>query len=236
MKFDVSKNKFSNLDLERGLRLPNLMSDNLAELIGIHLGDGSLYQDSNYNYNITYAGNLKKDKDYMEYIDFLFFRLFNVHMKKLIDKNKSSIELRYRSKLLFNFLKYSLKLPTGRKTNLTIPKYITNNKIYFIKFLRGLFDTDGCLIIQKYNKYKYLRIKITSKFRNFLEEIQLNLRLLEIDSYINKKETDGHIGYDVVITGKDVDKFILLIGSKNSRNINKIKKWEREDLNPDFGS
>ena len=68
MKFDLSQTKLIH---RRTLKFPIKMSKELAELIGIHFGDGSLYKDLNHNYTLSYAGNLKKDRDYMNYIDFL---------------------------------------------------------------------------------------------------------------------------------------------------------------------
>jgi len=46
------------------------MSEELAELVRIHFGDGSLYQDNRYNYNIAYAGNLEKDYELFKFVIF----------------------------------------------------------------------------------------------------------------------------------------------------------------------
>lgn len=64
--------------IKKVLKHPKL-SRELAELVGIHFGDGSLYRDNRYNYNIVYAGNLKKDKEFMNYVNRLFFNYLTLN-------------------------------------------------------------------------------------------------------------------------------------------------------------
>jgi len=205
------------------VKLPRTISIKTAELIGIHLGDGSLCKDKKNNYTILYCGNLKKDKEYMDYINNLLLNLFNVKFKILINSNSNSIVLRLRSKNLFYYYKNYLNIEDGLKKDLSIPSYIKNNDKFLKVFLRGLFDTDGCVTLQKYGKYKYLLIKICTKHQNFAKEIHSSLNILGIPSFITKKESNGFYGYDVVIRNKNVKFFWSTIGSKNNRNIKKYK-------------
>ena len=205
------------------IEFPNGMSEYLAELVGIHLGDGSLSLDNQYDYTVSYAGNLQKDEVFMNYINSLYFKLFNVKFNILLNHNTNSIELRLRSKLLYNFLSKILKIPSGKKNNLRIPDYIKNNKIYLTSFLRGLFDTDGCVTLQKDGKYNYLLAKISTKHKIFAYEISSSLKFLKIPSFVttksNKLNNKIFEGYDIVIRNKNVKSFFEIIGSKNPRNI-----------------
>ena len=214
----------SNQNLKRFIKFPEGLSEELAELIGIHLGDGSLYRDNNYNYNITYSGNLKKDKNYMNYINLLFLNLFNIKLKPFINEKKSSIELRLRSKAIYIFFKDTLKLPSGKKKDLSIPNYIKKDKIYLTAFLRGLFDTDGCFILQKSRKYYYIIAKISTKHKNFAQDISDSLMTLSIPSYIATKGSKFYEGYDVIIRNKNAKLFFNIIKPKNQRNISKYYK------------
>jgi len=218
MKFDLSQTKLIH---RRTLKFPIKMSKELAELIGIHFGDGSLYKDLNHNYTLSYAGNLKKDRDYMNYIDFLFYNLFNTHLHTKIYIKQNSIELRLRSKQLFYFYKQCLKLCDGPKKNLSIPDYIICNKIFLRYFLRGLFDTDGCVVLQRSGKYSYLLIKISTKHHNFAKEIVCGLSMLGIHSFLLRKIGRGYASYEAVIRNDHVDTFFKHVGSKNRRNIDK---------------
>lgn len=46
IKFDVSGIDFSWADKRKGIILPTELTPKLAEIIGIHIGDGSLYLSS----------------------------------------------------------------------------------------------------------------------------------------------------------------------------------------------
>ena len=55
MKFDLSEIKLSRKDVLRGLRFPSEMSEQLAEDIGIMIGDGciSTYKSNNLTNNFN---------------------------------------------------------------------------------------------------------------------------------------------------------------------------------------
>ena len=209
------------------IKFPNGMSEDLAELVGIHLGDGYLSLDKKYDYTISYAGNLQKDKVFMEYINNQYLSLFGTKLKIVLNIKRNSIVLRIRSKSLHNFLKNSLNIPTGRKTDLVIPDYVKSDKKYLAAFLRGLFDTDGCVVLQKQGKYNYILLKICTKHNNFAKEIQEGLTFLNIPSFVTKKDTSvnhkSFVGYDVVVRNKNTAKFFEIVGSRNPRNFTKYK-------------
>lgn len=211
---------------------PHKMSTELAELVGIHMGDGSLYKDKKGNYTITFTGN-SNEKDYMEYIDNLFFNCFGVTMKMTTYPKTNSIQLRLRSKTIFYFLKNNLALCEGPKNKLIIPDYIKVKRCYLKCFLRGLFDTDGCITVQNMGKYKYPIVKITTKHNSLAQDILNSLSRLNIPCYLTKKNLS--VVYDVSIRNKNVSDFFKKIGSRNYKNIKKLKIWGRRDLNPHLG-
>lgn len=194
------------------------VTSELAELIGIHFGDGSLCKDSNYNYTISYSGNATKDKEYMGYVSYLLTKQFGVKFERRIDKKRNCITLRIRSKELFYFYKNCLKIPDGKKTNLRIPDYIKRDYNLLKSFLRGLFDTDGCITIQREGKYKYPLIKICTKHKSFAMDILNSLRLLGIPSFLTTKISKTFRGYDIVVRNKNVKTFFEIIGFNNVRN------------------
>lgn len=208
--FQLTKYDFLNK-----LNLPGEMSPELAEFVGIHFGDGCM-NISSFTYRLYYSFNAR-DKEYILYVKDLFYRLFNVTMKVEEVMSKNIISIYFHSKTLCNFFNVSLKVPYSPKKNLLIPEYIKSNKQYLASFLRGLFDTDGCIITQKMRKYSYRLIKICTGIRIFAEDIKFTLKMINIESYICNKKTS----YDVVIRRKEsFSRFIDIINPKNAKGKN----------------
>ena len=209
-------------------------SSELAEIVGIMFGDGCMSKKHNYTYRVNICLNLKKDLEYSFYIKKMFENYLDIKLKKYISKNKSSIELYCYSKKLCSIFNKKLKIPYSPKTNLSIPNYIKSDNKLLISFLRGLFDTDGCVTIQKDKGYRYVLIKISTKHELFANSLKQALNQLKIRSFIciNRNKI-GSTGYDVVVRHKNAIKFFEIIGSNNQKNIKKWEKeWGRRDSNP----
>ena len=80
------------------------------------------------------------------------------------------------SKKAVDFLVNNIGLKRGSKENASIPQIIFSERKMMVSFLRGLFDTDGCIKFSKQNKQinYYPRIQIA------LRTSQLALQLREI--------------------------------------------------------
>lgn len=219
MQFNTAHIKLSKRDIERSLKLPKIMSIDLAEIIGIHFGDGSM-QNYNYTHKIDYTSNIAEIQ-YIQHIGKLFKKVFNVNLQQYSDIKKNATVLYFNSKAICNFFNKKLQIPYSPKNNLQIPK-ILNKKEYKIAFLRGIFDTDGCITVQRQGKYRYTLIKICTKLKNLAQSIQHLLNQLDIPAFICTKNGRGFLVYDVVIRNKNTIKFFELIGSNNSKNIKKM--------------
>lgn len=216
MKFDTNF-KLSKKELNRGLKFPKEFSKDFAELIGIHFGDGHLQIKPGRYYAVSYSFNIR-DKQYSLYVKDIFYRLFNINMSMEERINKNAINLYYNSKSLCTFFNKVLQIPSGPKKQLSIPNYIKSNDAYLRCFLRGIFDTDGCITIQKMGKYQYKLIKICTACKTFAEELKIALKSLEINSYICRKTWNHSVGYDVTIRRKDsFCRFLELIKPKNNK-------------------
>lgn len=201
------------------------MDELLAEIAGIMFGDGHL-TNKKFTYKLVISLNLKKDERYSEHIQDLFERRLKIRLKRTINRKKNSLNLYYFSKYVVEKINMEVKMPLGRKKLIEIPKDINAKEKYLIKFIKGLFDTDGCITTQKDKNYKYPLIKITTKHKMFAENIKKSLRKLSIRSFIcTKIDKNKNIGYDIVARNLHARKFIKLIGSSNERNKN---KWEQE--------
>ncbi len=96
------------------------------------------------------------------------------------NKHKNSYSLSIENKETFNVFVKKFGMIRGAKNNVKIPKFIFKNKSLMTAFLRGLFDTDGCLKFSKQTKNVnyYPRIQLgfrESPFAHQIEELLKNL-------------------------------------------------------------
>jgi len=221
MKFDPIHVKSKRKDLVKRIKLPKEMSVELAELIGIHFGDGSMSQTHNNKYRLTYTCN-SLEKQYAKHIANLFKQLFDVSIKIKENKKKNCVDMYFYSKTLCAFFNTRLGIPYSPKTDLRIPEIVLSNNNYLAAFIRGLFDTDGCITIQKSGKYSYYLLKISTKHKTLADDISKALNILEIPAFISTKSHKTSVGFDVTVRNKNVTKFFKIVGSNNHK---KRKKW-----------
>lgn len=194
-------------------------SETLAEYIGIHYGDGNLMIDKNYSYRITISLNLLKDKDFSQYVRYLCAKLFDLRMTISDNPEKNQRLLRTYSKALLFYLNERWDAPIGEKRNLIVPLAILRNRVYLLSFVRGLFDSDGCIFIRATNGYRYPVIKISNRSEEFLSQISIHLNLHGFRSYVSESSP----GYELVLNGwKQKSLWAGMIGSSNSRNMKKL--------------
>jgi intein/homing endonuclease len=161
MNFDLSKVEFNNFDLKRQVKIPESTSKELAEEIGIHIGDGSLYSKGNRS-EFRVFGNPKNEVEYFKnFLQPLYNNLFNIKTWIRIQNNALCIPI--YSKAIVTFKKNVLGLPAGEKARkIEIPDFILKDNELFKSCLRGIFDTDGCLLFDESQKRAVIDIHITS--------------------------------------------------------------------------
>ena len=230
MEFDLSKIKFSDFDIKRCLKLPIEMTPELAEFLGIMVGDGcishKLTKDGYQDYFISISGNKILDKEYFEgVVTPLFKSLFNLNVKYNYHKNQNTISTAIRSKGLFEFLKF-MGISPAPKNYPYIPIIISRSNL--VKwFLIGLFDTDGCLCLKKRhtNFPYYPTITITQKSRGIIENLEKVLKDIGLTVTVRYDEIRYRKGTKTVkhkldINGRrNFEKWMVLIGFHNSRNL-----------------
>tara|TARA_Y100000310_G_C20502810_1_gene724867 strand:- start:156 stop:842 length:687 start_codon:yes stop_codon:yes gene_type:complete len=180
------------------IKIPSVLTPVIAELVGIHFGDGGIHIKKQKSYIATYTFNLKEEK-LIEDTRLWFRETFELELGSCIQRN--AIKLYNNSKILCYFLHENFGAPLGRKDALRIPPIVKNEKIFLKAFLRGLFRTDGCIFIKKDKIYRYPIVKISTKCKEFAEDIKIALLYLEFRPTINKKYWKGLVGYDVVLHG-----------------------------------
>ncbi len=129
--------------------------ENLAELIGIVLGDGNLYKHPRTeNLRITCNSN---DTSYIRHVSCIIKKVLRKtpNVRKRKDENAVSVDL-YQCKI-----SKRLNLPCGNKikNNVGIPYWVFSNKDYMRKCLKGLFETDGCFHEDRDNYTRIIEFK-----------------------------------------------------------------------------
>ena len=149
MNFDLSQIEFSKRDLEKSIKIPKKLTPELAEIIGLHIGDGHLgYNKNKYSYVIQLMGNPKTEKlHYDNHISKLWKSIFNINLKLRNYPNKC-YGFQVYSKAIGTFFNRALEMPIGKKSKtIRIPELIKKtckNGISeeMISCLRGIIDTD----------------------------------------------------------------------------------------------
>lgn len=144
-------------------------SVDLAEFIGIMLGDGGLthFQCSIYLHS-------KIDKEFAYYVKGLMSKLFGITPKIYIHKKNKVLRVSVSSVNLVKYLT-SKGLSLGNKVHLQVgvPGWILGNQDYIKACIRGLIDTDGSFILHKYKikekMYTYPKISFSNRSEPLLE-------------------------------------------------------------------
>ena len=211
---DISSVQFSKNDLERNIVLPKEMSLELAEETGIHLGDGCLSINRKY---FSVKTNKKEEGYMLNFLFPLYKKLYNLDLRLM--RLPSVVGFEICSKALFNFKNKTLNIPYGNKVEkIKVPQTIleSKNKGIYSAFIRGLFDTDGCVYMVK-SKDNYPVLSFTIKSEQLMKEVAEMLRKMGFIPYQGK-----HIialnGYSMLAKWKEE------IGSNNPKNLLKLQQ------------
>ncbi len=225
--FDLSNIQFSRYDKKRQIILPKKLSPELAEEIGIHLGDGTLSKNKNY---FSVRGGYAEEDYYTDYILPLYKRIYNINPPLLKRSDACGFEI--SSKGIKEFKSKVLGIVTGVKTYvIEVPSCImeSRDKEIYNAFLRGIIDTDGCYYYSEQKQYPVISLGLKSI--PLLKKVNEILKLLGYKPYFHKKS------YQIQINGfPQFKKWTDEIGSsspKNQKRIANIKKtllWSSLDM------
>lgn len=193
-------------------------SPELAELIGIMLGDGGLPG----NHQLTISFNYLTDKDYSRYICSIFEKLFSIGCSIHKRKNSNGADVVVNSSNLVDFL-VKQGLVTGNKTRnqADIPSWIKGRAEYQIACLRGLVDTDGGLYTHKYRSngkyYRYAKLCFTNHSGPLLNSVLTILTGLNFKAYLG----DHHVS---IYAASEVRRYFREVGSHNLKHVTKFER------------
>lgn len=239
--FDLSEIQMSKNDERRGLKLPERMTPELAEDVGIMAGDGHISiqrRPLRTDYEISCYGHAITDRLFMQdYVKSLKFKLFNLHFSMNDNAKDTTCRLRTRSMGLVYFYSNIIGLPSGSKHNISIPKTILCAKEDVRKcFLRGLADTDFTLVFKDYNKgelnYPLLKISTSSKnlvlgLKDMLSSLGFKPSVCCDMKAIHTKTLKPFTTHQLCLNGrKNLAKWMEEIGFSNPKNVLRYRTWK----------
>lgn len=191
-----------------------LPSDDLAEFVGILLGDGSIWKNQ---WTITL--NSEVDKVYSKFVYYLIKRIFRFTPSVYKRKDSQALVICGSGKKSIDyFLSIGLKIGNKVKQQVGVPKWILKNRKYSLACLRGLMDTDGGIFLHNYRvggkSYTYKKICFSNRslpILNFVCDVLRNHNFTPklVAKVENKK---------VWLYNKDeVEQYLRVVGTHNSR-------------------
>lgn len=162
LKIPVDRqNKKRCNNIRSDIVIPKIFSNNLAEFVGILLGDGHL---TPFQVSVT----LGKKDEYIDHVVSLMNSLFKVKPKIIYTKDGHAVIYLGSVKLVRWFLEMGLVF-NKVKCQVDFPNWIFSHKDYMRRALKGFFDTDGSVYRLRYgiqfsycNKSKSLLVSARS--------------------------------------------------------------------------
>lgn len=189
-------------------------SEELAEFVGIILGDGGITKSQ-----VTITLHSEDDKEYSDFVVNLIKKLFNVYVGVCRRKNCKAVSYNISRTELIRFCIEKLGLKQGNKIKqqVDIPGWIKRNKLYSIACVRGLIDTDGCVFTHRYKVngkfYSYKKLSFTSYSKPLRQSVFNILK----DNGLNPRFAQRR---DVRLDSiEDMQRYFQLINSHNPKHL-----------------
>src|SRR3989338_8799162 len=206
---------------KKKIKIPE-KSEELAELLGVILGDGHLEEGE-----LTITSEFPYEKNHLDYISEQIKKLFGIDSKIFISyTNKNTIILDCYSSELIKFLKNnSLTVGNKIKNGAHLPSWISEKKEFIYGALRGLLDTDGG-IYRKQKRYNRAIIEFQTNSKIISHNIICLLKKINFtpSKSTNKSGFLKRYSFNVRIQNQnELHSFFKLIGSSNPKNIERYK-------------
>lgn len=188
-----------------------LLSADLAEFVGIVLGDGGIT-----NRQVTISFNTL-DAAYAAYVKQLVSKLFDIQASFSIDRIDHTLSLIASGVALVEILQ-GLGLKKGNKVEqqVDVPSWVWRRRDFQIACLRGLMDTDGCVFRHAYRVngkvYTYTKLAFTNYSRPLLLSTKQLFETLGLAPTLHK---DGRRLY--LHDTKAVHRYFEVVGTHNPR-------------------
>jgi hypothetical protein len=218
------------------IKVPIIVTEDLAEDVGMHISDGSLYSVGG-NTEISYCGHAIDD---FPYFNFRFVPL----LKRLWDtsriwykcvKGEQYLRVRIFSKQLALFKHIVLGLPYGKKETITIPKYFVEDDQITRILIRGLFDGDGSICFKSKDGlgHTYPVISLSSLSKPLLKQLEDLLARLGFTVPEKLQSKNEGTTFILFLNGdKNFELWMNTIGFNNPKHLTKVVLYEMFGIVP----
>ena len=196
------------------------ISEDLTELMGILMGDGHLSE-----FQIKVTTNSITDIQHANFVKQLFVKQFNLPVALSFRKYENDVNVVVSSKNMVKFFN-RLGMPLGNKihNNISVPAWVMSKTKYQKAFLRGLFDTDGCIYLDKHvikgKLYKHMGWTITSYAGKLIAGIIEILEGLGFNPTYRASQRSIYLRRQ-----SEIKKYFTEIGTHNSKHLERYKKF-----------
>jgi len=212
----------------------------LAEICGIHAGDGYLRNDGQRK-ELDISGNYDEQEYYDNHVIPLFNKAFDLNISGRFFPSRNTYGFVIRDLKVIKFMHHIIGFPYGDKSLIVdVPDFIKKDASLIPYFLRGYFDTDGCLTFSKkygpYTNFKrtrhgYPRLcfsTVSFNLSNSLQAIFNSIKFNFTDYAYKPKRPTENLRYRIDISGEAMlRKWLGLIGMKNQSKYSRFLVWEK---------
>ncbi len=232
------RGRFCSMKCRRGIFAKKanelVLNEDMAELIGIILGDGCIhYQKNSKSYKISILGNPIEDEDYMKkYVPSLIEKCIGRKTTASLAKNGALI-IRFQDEAFRIFL-HRLGVKKDKNKEISIPKEIKKNPKLIAKCIKGIADTDFTLVFTKQHNYPRITAHFKSKqlvkdMENFLRKNEFTLNTKYDYERKDKRNNKVYISNHINLDGpNNLNKWLELIGFANMRIITRYELWKQK--------
>ena len=212
---------YSGVTTVKEIREPEL-SPQLAELVGIILGDGNLNE-----HFVSVTLNLWHERDYAEFVARLFRELFAVEITPRAEIIKATHTVQVSSVRLVEFLtRLGLRIGSKVKQQVGVPAWVLDKEEFMRTCVRGLMDTDGGPYPHIYavggKTYRYVKLNFSNHSRPLLDDMKAMLIRLGF--------TPGGDGHTKVALNQQAEvlRYYAEIGTHNTYHLERFRRLGRE--------
>ncbi|MEK6873451.1 MAG: hypothetical protein AABW91_01285 [Nanoarchaeota archaeon] len=214
-----------------------VLNKDMAELIGIVIGDGCISKYSNQNsYRIFISGNPVEDKYYLENHVVRLIKKCIKQKPSIYHGKNGALIVQFQNEAFRLFLK-NLGIAERKSGTVKIPRQIMEDPKLLRRCIKGIADTDFTLIFTKAHKNKnhYPRISANFKSRNLVKDLEKALRSMNFTlnttydfKQEDKKRKKSWIINSIKLDGPhNLDRWLKLINFSNIRIISRYEVWKK---------
>jgi intein/homing endonuclease len=213
------------------VKLPQIITDDIAEEIGIHISDGSMGIDV-----VDYCGHEEDDGVYLRYYVLpLVKRLWGIkNVGWKAERDNKCLKLKVYSRRIVRFKERVLGLPRGSKEDIIIPEKLMRRRCWVNRLLTGLFDGDGSISFKSKAglAHTYPVINYGSTSERLIRQVQDLLRKLGFIIPTKLSRTNERTLIIQINGNRNYERWMNVIGFNNPKHLTKVILYEKYDIVP----